>query len=50
MAAPDILAATPLHLLVDDLPGATLVSGAAFRPWYGMGRYLAGKADVSAAE
>lgn len=45
-AAPDVRAATPLHLLLDDLPGATLVSGAAFRPWYGMERYLAGKGAI----
>jgi len=44
--APEVSAATPLHLLLDDLPGATLVSGAAFRPWYGMERYLAGKGDA----
>lgn len=47
VAADEIAAATPLHLLLDDLPGATLVSGSAFRPWYGLERYLAGKRDVS---
>ncbi|WP_063757831.1 DUF2889 domain-containing protein [Streptomyces fulvoviolaceus] len=46
VAAADVSAATPLHLLLDDLPGATLVSGSAFRPWYGMERYLAGKEEV----
>ncbi|ROO87496.1 DUF2889 family protein [Actinocorallia herbida] len=31
----EITAATPLHLLLDDVPGAALVSGVAFRCWHG---------------
>ena len=37
---------TPLYQLLDDIPGATLVSGAAWQRWYDMGRYLELKADV----
>jgi hypothetical protein len=46
VAAAEIAAATPLHLLLDDVPGATLVSGAAWQRWYDMGHYLEIKADV----
>jgi len=37
---------TPLYQLLDDIPGATLVSGAAWQRWYDMDRYLELKADV----
>jgi hypothetical protein len=37
---------TPLYQLLDDVPGATLVSGAAWQRWYDMARYLELKADV----
>jgi hypothetical protein len=37
---------TPLYQLLDDVPGATLVSGAAWQRWYDMDRYLEIKADV----
>ena len=37
---------TPLYQLLDDVPGATLVSGAAWQRWYDMDRYLELKADV----
>jgi hypothetical protein len=40
-------AATPLYQLLDDVPGATLVSGAAWQRWYDMEEYLQLKADVS---
>jgi len=40
------VAGTPLFQLLDDLPGATLVSGAAWQRWYDMDRYLELKADV----
>jgi Protein of unknown function (DUF2889) len=40
------LAGTPLFQLLDDVPGATLVSGAAWQRWYDMDRYLELKADV----
>jgi hypothetical protein len=33
-------AGTPLYQLLDDVPGATLVSGAAWQRWYDMDRYL----------
>jgi hypothetical protein len=46
VAAAEIAAATPLHLLLDDVPGATLVSGAAWQRWYDMERYLEIKLDV----
>lgn len=39
-------AGTPLYQLLDDVPGATLVSGAAWQRWYDMDRYLEIKADV----
>ena len=39
-------AGTPLYQLLDDIPGATLVSGAAWQRWYDMDRYLELKADV----
>jgi hypothetical protein len=39
-------AATPLYQLLDDVPGATLVSGAAWQRWYDLERYLELKADV----
>ncbi|MCD4533008.1 DUF2889 domain-containing protein [Nocardioides sp. cx-169] len=42
----EVAAASLLYRLLDDLPGATLVSGAAFRPWYGIDRYLEGKQEV----
>ena len=38
---------TPLYQLLDDLPGATLVSGAAWQRWYDMDDYRVFKADVS---
>ena len=38
---------TPLYQLLDDVPGATLVSGAAWQRWYDMDVYLELKADVS---
>lgn len=44
--APDA-AGTPLYQLLDDIPGATLVSGAAWQRWYDMDAYLELKADVS---
>jgi hypothetical protein len=37
---------TPLFQLLDDVPGATLVSGAAWQRWYDMEQYLRLKADV----
>ncbi|MFG1923373.1 DUF2889 domain-containing protein [Cryptosporangium sp. NPDC048952] len=37
---------SPLHLLLDDLPGATLVSQAAFQSWLGLDEYLNAKLDV----
>jgi hypothetical protein len=40
------LGGTPLFQLLDDIPGATLVSGAAWQRWYDMDRYLEIKADV----
>ncbi len=40
-------AETPLYQLLDDVPGATLVSGAAWQRWYDMDRYLEIKADVT---
>ncbi len=40
------LGGTPLYQLLDDIPGATLVSGAAWQRWYDMDRYLEIKADV----
>jgi hypothetical protein len=40
-------AGTPLFQLLDDVPGATLVSGAAWQRWYDMDRYLEIKADVA---
>jgi hypothetical protein len=33
-------AGMPLYQLLDDVPGATLVSGAAWQRWYDMDRYL----------
>ena len=44
--APASVAGSPLFQLLDDLPGATLVSGAAWQRWYDMDRYLELKADV----
>jgi hypothetical protein len=44
--APDVVG-TPLYQLLDDVPGATLVSGAAWQRWYDMDAYLEIKADVS---
>jgi hypothetical protein len=41
------LGGTPLYQLLDDVPGATLVSGAAWQRWYDMDAYLQLKADVS---
>jgi hypothetical protein len=41
------LGGTPLYQLLDDVPGATLVSGAAWQRWYDMDVYLEIKADVS---
>jgi hypothetical protein len=40
------VAGSALYQLLDDLPGATLVSGAAWQRWYDMDRYLELKADV----
>ena len=40
-------AGTPLYQLLDDLPGATLVSGTAWQRWYDMDDYRVFKADVS---
>ena len=40
-------AETPLYQLLDDVPGATLVSGAAWQRWYDMDQYLELKADVT---
>ncbi len=37
---------SPLYQLLDDVPGATLVSGAAWQRWYDMELYLQVKADV----
>jgi hypothetical protein len=37
---------TPLFQLLDDLPGATLVSGAAWQRWHDMDSYLEVKRDV----
>jgi hypothetical protein len=36
----EVAAATPLHLLLDDLPGAILVSAFAFSRWYSLEKYL----------
>ena len=41
-----IAGGTPLYQLLDDVPGATLVSGAAWQRWYDMDRYLEIKAEV----
>jgi hypothetical protein len=41
------LGGAPLYQLRDDIPGATLVSGAAWQRWYDMDAYLEIKADVS---
>lgn len=38
---------TPLYQLLDDVPGATLVSGSAWQRWYDMDDYRVIKADVS---
>ncbi|MFC1437249.1 DUF2889 domain-containing protein [Streptacidiphilus sp. N1-10] len=46
-AAAEAAAGTPLHLLLDDVPGATLVSGSAFQRWYDPELYRELKADVS---
>ena len=40
-------AGTPLYQLLDDVPGATLVSGTAWQRWYDMDDYRVFKADVS---
>jgi hypothetical protein len=40
-------AGMPLYQLLDDLPGATLVSGSAWQRWYDMDDYRVIKADVS---
>jgi hypothetical protein len=47
-AATPAVAATPLYQLLDDVPGATLVSGAAWQRWYDMEEYLQLKSDVKA--
>lgn len=39
----------PLHLLLDDLPGATLISGFAFAQWVPVERLLAAVADKPGA-
>jgi hypothetical protein len=41
------VAGTPLYQLLDDVPGATLVSGSAWQRWYDMDDYRVFKADVS---
>ena len=41
------LGGAPLYQLLDDIPGATLVSGAAWQRWYDMDVYRQIKADVS---
>jgi hypothetical protein len=41
-----VVVGTPLYQLLDDVPGATLVSGAAWQRWYDMDRYLEIKDDV----
>ncbi|MGH3247021.1 MAG: DUF2889 domain-containing protein [Trebonia sp.] len=46
VAAAEIAAATPLHLLLDDVPGATLVSGAAWQLWHDTDQNLELKIDV----
>jgi Protein of unknown function (DUF2889) len=45
-SAAGITAAAPLYQLLDDVPGATLVSGAAWQQWHDMDQYLELKADV----
>jgi hypothetical protein len=40
-------AGTPLYQLLDDVPGATLVSGTAWQRWYDMDDYRIIKVDVS---
>jgi hypothetical protein len=47
-ASTPAVAATPLYQLLDDVPGATLVSGAAWQRWYDMEEYLQLKSDVKA--
>jgi hypothetical protein len=47
-AGAEAVAATLLYQLLDDVPGATLVSGAAWQRWYDMAEYLQLKADVKA--
>jgi hypothetical protein len=42
------VAATPLYQLLDDVPVATLVSGAAWQRWYDMEEYLQLTSDVKA--
>jgi hypothetical protein len=46
-AAGAAVAGSPLYQLLDDVPGATLVSGAAWQRWYDMDVYRQIKADVS---
>jgi Protein of unknown function (DUF2889) len=41
------VAGTALYQLLDDVPGATLVSGAVWQRWYHMDDYRVFKADVS---
>lgn len=45
--AGDALPAGPLHQLLDDVPGASLVSGAAFRPFYELTEYTELRREVS---
>ena len=45
--AADGLAGAPLYQLLDDVPGATLVSGAAWQLYYDMDHYKLLKADVA---
>lgn len=47
VAGSEVAAASPLHLLLDDVPGATLVSGSAFQPWYEMKDYLEIKSHIA---
>jgi hypothetical protein len=41
------LAGSPLYQLLDDIPGATLVSGTAWQRWYDMDDYRVFKSEVS---
>jgi hypothetical protein len=43
----ELAVGAPLYQLLDDVPGATLVSGTAWQRWYDMDDYRVFKADVS---